>query len=214
MNSDNPSANDNPEHQHRHHIRIRYNSFNYNDYYIGLIWNKSARKREIIQFISPFPLQISNLVIFFRIIDRNFPSDYKYHPIFNISCIKLSYSTTPNLGSIIAADNSLKVRINGIDRDDNIIGLNINNNKNTDYKNIKAKHGNKTCNSRNQHMCPWKGFCLRRNVVYKVEVTTLNEFKKIYTGSTANFTTRYRGGSHKFICKSRNKRFFPTTLIN
>ena len=70
------------------------------------------KKRYKISIIRWFNCDISTKVgkKLFEALDRNFPEKHKYHRILNRQTIKLSYSTTPSLGRIIAGINGAKIR--------------------------------------------------------------------------------------------------------
>ena len=93
--------------------------------------------------------------------------------------MKVSYSCTNNMTSIIRSHNSK----------------------------ILAKDGahvesNKLCNCRNKDLCPLDGACLVSNVVYKATVATTPGETKVYIGMTEHsFKTRYN--NHKLSFKHR-----------
>ena len=59
---------------------------------------------KIVSFNPPFNAGVTTKIakLFFEALDRNFPKDHRYHRILNRHTVKLSYSTTRNLGGIIA----------------------------------------------------------------------------------------------------------------
>ena len=82
-------------------VRYSLNSLNQNR-------NVKNRGRRVTWFNPPYNGDVNSNVtkMFQSIIDRAFPKDHPYlHKLFNRRNMKLSYSTTPNLKSIIAAHN-------------------------------------------------------------------------------------------------------------
>ena len=65
------------------------------------------RQRNILWYNPPFNQEVKTNLgkEFFRIIDQNFPTQHSLHKILNRRTIKLSYSCTSNMQSIIAGHN-------------------------------------------------------------------------------------------------------------
>ena len=64
--------------------------------------NKRSRQRNIIWFNPPFSQAVSTNIAkqFLDLSDKHFPQNNQLHKIFNRNTVKVSYSCTPNVGSI------------------------------------------------------------------------------------------------------------------
>ena len=71
------------------------------------IKQKRNRSRNIIWFNQPFHKNVSNNVAkqFLNLIDQHFPKSNKLHVIFNRNTVKVSYSCTQNMSSMIKFHN-------------------------------------------------------------------------------------------------------------
>ena len=69
--------------------------------------NKRKTKRKIIRFNPPFSKSIKINIgkIFLELLSKHFRKNQKMHKIFNRNAVKISYSCTKNIGSIILANN-------------------------------------------------------------------------------------------------------------
>ena len=69
--------------------------------------NKQSRQRNIIWFNPPFSQAVSTNIAkqFLDLSDKHFPQNNQLHKIFNRNTVKVSYSCTPNVGSIIKSHN-------------------------------------------------------------------------------------------------------------
>ena len=69
--------------------------------------NKKSRKRKIIWFNPPYNMNLETNIgeEFLKLIDIHFPKDHKLYKIINRKNIKVSYSCTPNINSIISTHN-------------------------------------------------------------------------------------------------------------
>ena len=138
---------------------------------------KRCRRKKAIFFNAPFCLSVRTRIAkeFFKIVDRHFTKTHPYYAILNRSTIKLSYSCTMNMASIIKAHNSRILQ-------------------NAEAQEDKPK---RSCNCvrRNKDLCPLQQKCLTENVIYEATVKTSSE-EKVYVGSTGrSFKERY--GEHK-----------------
>lgn len=136
--------------------------------------NKSRnRARNIIWYNPPYNIAAkTNLGSkFLQLVQKHFPPKHRLHIIFNKNNIKLSYSCTKNIGTIIKNHNS-----------------NITN------KETKEK----TCNCRNKNNCPLNGECLTSNIIYKATVTTDNNTAHYIGSSETEFKTRYNNHTASF----------------
>lgn len=135
----------------------------------------NRRKRNIIWFNPPYSKNVSTKIAkrFLNLIDKHFPNNHRYHKLFNRNSIKVSYSCTSNMKSIIDKHN---------------------------HKILKPAEQvvNRTCNCINKDNCPLNGNCLITNTVYEAKITTDNDEEQplIYLGS-AETTFKKRFSNHK-----------------
>ena len=128
---------------------------------------KRKRKRNIIWFNPPFNINVSTNVgkCFLAIVNSCFPKEHPLSKIFNKNTVKISYSCTTNVKSIIDGHNK----------------SNLN-------KQPEQPKQNKTCNCRDKTKCPLNGTCKQSSIVYQAEVTTGNnttiQSKEYYVGLT------------------------------
>ena len=108
------------------------------------------RPRNIIWFNPPYSENVQTNIAssFHRLIDKHVPKSHVLHKIFNKSNVKVSYSCTGNMSTIIKSHNA-KILANSDTRAES-----------------------KSCNCRNKDLCPLDGACLVNNIVYKATVTT------------------------------------------
>ena len=141
--------------------------------------NKINRKRKIIWYNPPFNASITSNIgkQFLTLVKKHFHKKHPFHKIFNKNTVKLSYSCTKNIASIIQSHN-----------------LKIINENNAEPTNTTTK----TCNCRNKANCPLKGQCLTETIIYKAKLETQTGTKE-YIGSTErDFKTRYNGHTQSF----------------
>ena len=143
---------------------------------------KNDRKRKIIWFNPPFNKNVSTNIgkKFLNLIDTHFPRQSKLHKIFNRNTLKLSYSCTKNMGSII---------------------------KNHNKKIINTKTSEKLdCNCRQKQNCPLGGKCREKNVIYKCIASVPNKPDKVYIGLTeGEWKKRHSGHKTSFKYKKHAK---------
>ena len=145
---------------------------------------KSARKRNIIYFNPPFNTTVRSNIgqQFLRLVDKHFPPHNKYRKLFNRNTIKVSYSCSPSMNSIITNHNS----------------------------SMSSKSEIPTeplpCNCRNQCPMNQSGECRLSNIVYKATVMEENtNIRKEYIGiSGTEFKVRY--ANHKQSFTNEKKR--------
>ena len=112
---------------------------------------KRNRVRRIAWFNPPYS---KNVIIrvghkFLKLIDKKFPIGSRLHKVFNRNTVKVSYSCTPNMGTIIKRHNA---RTCGAGR---------------------AGGGQpRRCNCRRPEQCPLNGRCFTSRIVYKATVET------------------------------------------
>ena len=139
--------------------------------------NNRKHSRKIIWFNPPYPQSVKTNVArkFLQLLDKHFHKDHVLHKIFNRNTVKVSYSCTPNIGSIIRAHNRKVLR----PTDNN--------------------HPLKGCNCRKPESCPLDGNCLGSSLVYRATVTVENKPSKLYLGMIeSSFKTRYTGHKSSF----------------
>ena len=137
------------------------------------------RKRNIIWFNPPFNKSLDTKIAktFLSLIDKHFPKDHKFHKIFNRNTVKVSYSCTKNVKTIINNHNRKILKDNE-------------NNNNT-----------KLCNCMKKHECPLDGNCLVTNTIYEASLTSDKPGyqNKIYIGQAeTSFKTRYSNHKKSF----------------
>ena len=137
---------------------------------------RRTRTRNVLWFNPPYNATVTTNVgrIFLALISKHFPAHSKYSKIFNRNTVKISYSCTPNIKSIITSHN----------------------------KNLLTQGDNDTirpCNCKN-YTCPLNGDCRRTAVIYKATVNTSDKNKsKEYVGMTEQeFKTRFYNHESSF----------------
>lgn len=143
--------------------------------------NKRSRKRKVIWFNPPYNHDVKTNVgyEFLKIVRECFPPGHKLHKILNKNTIKISYSTMPNMGEIMASHNKRILRSRGPEE--------------------------KACNCKNK-VCPFQNKCVLPGVVYQATVEHQRTDTKTYVGMTApNFKTRLAIHNHSFKVKEDNQ---------
>ena len=139
---------------------------------------KRKRQRNILWFNPADSKTVKTKIckFFLQLIKKHFPKDHKFHKIFNINTLKLSYSCMPNIKTKIKAHNREILR-------------------NTPSKNTKH------CNSQQKENCPMKGACLKESLVYCATISCNDENyqPKLYKGSCkTSFKKRYSNHKKSF----------------
>ena len=108
---------------------------------------KKSRSRKIIWFNPPFSLSVKTNVAkrFLSIVNKNFPKTHKFYKFLNRNTLKVSYSCSPNISSIVSAHN--KKVLKGTPQNQEV-----------------------RCNCRVKSNCPLDGKCLDKSVIYKCHV--------------------------------------------
>ena len=152
-----------------HKIKLKYQQENIQN-------NTSNRKRKIIWFNPPYNKSVESKIakIFLKLVDKHFPNHHRLHKIFNRNSLKVSYSCTKNMKSI------------------------INNHNSTILKKVTTPTDKKTCNCIKKDECPLNEYCLTENVIYKASITSTetNYEPKVYIG-LAETTFKKRYANHK-----------------
>ena len=129
------------------------------------------RERNVIWFNPPFNKNVSTNVAkkFLSLIGKHLKSNH-LKKLFNNNNVKVSYSCTENIATIIKNHNAK----------------------------ISSPPNQKTpvCNCRKKNECPLNGDCRKSSMIYKCDVTSPGILKKVYIGLTEKeFKTRWN--SHK-----------------
>ena len=107
---------------------------------------------------------------FLKQLGKHFPRGSKLHKIFNRSTVKISYSSMPNVASIIKTHNNQVLK----------------------SRPTEPSQQKKLCNCRQPSDCPLNGECLASGIVYKATVTAGGKGEKHYIGlSEGAFKQRY-----------------------
>ena len=144
--------------------------------------SRKNRQRNIIWFNPPNSMNIQTNIgrEFLNLVDKHFPKNHPYNKIFNKNNIKVSYSCTDNLQTIIKKH---KWKI---------------------LETSKKPCTENNCNCRKKNDCPLKNNCLTSSVVYNANVTTESDtIGKNYIGLTEG-TFKQRYTQHKLSFQNRN----------
>jgi hypothetical protein len=135
---------------------------------------KNKRTRKVTWFNPPYSKSVKTNVggTFLKLVARHFPRGHALHKIFNKNKVKMSYSCTRNIGSIIKSHNSRVTRQN------------------------MQKPQKKPCNCRKKEECPLRGECQAAGIVYKATVKTEAGNDRSYIGITGG-TFKLRYANHK-----------------
>ena len=151
---------------------------------------RKNRQRNIIWYNPPYNQNIrTNIGYTFRkLISKHFPKTHRFHSIFNKNNLKISYSCTENMASIINKHNKKIL------------------NTKTPTPALKP------CNCRIKEDCPLNNNCLTTNIVYNAKVTTNEDTTgKNYIGVTEG-TFKQRFTQHKLSFK--NKKYSNSTELS
>ena len=137
-------------HQSGYQQKLKYNPANTETH------NNRNHKRNIIWFNPPFSRNVSTKInkCFLNLLDKHFPRNHRFHKIFNRNNVKVSYSCTNSMKTLITNHNK------------NILGK-------------KPSLNKSHCNCRNKEACPLNGQCQIGEVVYE---STLSSNQSNYKG--------------------------------
>ena len=144
--------------------------------------SRKNRQRNIIWFNPPYSMNIQTNIgrEFLNLVDKHFPKNHRYNKIFNKNNIKVSYSCTDNLQTIIKKHNRKILETS------------------------KKPSTENNCNCRKKNDCPLKNNCLTSSVVYNANVTTESDtIGKNYIGLTEG-TFKQGYTQHKLSFRNRN----------
>ena len=113
--------------------------------------------------------------LFIKLVKKHFPKNCKYHKIFDLNNLKLSYCCTNNVGNIIKLHNSKVLS----KTNDNI---------------------NRKCNCRSKANSPLNGECLTQCPVYKATSTITSNSFVYYGTSEGEFKSRYNNHTKSLRC--------------
>ena len=124
---------------------------------------RRSRRRRIIWFNPPYNASTETNMgnKFIQIVKKHFTRQHIYHKILNKNTLKISYSCSPNMKSIIAKHNKKLL------------------NQPTTPQNDPQCN----CAAANKGNCPLDGKCKAKSIVYRADVTAQGEFKQ-YLGAT------------------------------
>ena len=147
------------------------------------------RKRNIIWFNPPYSKNVKTKIAeeFLKLIDKHFHERHKYRKQFNRNNVKVSYSSMPNMASIINGHNRKILN--------------------------DEQAEERTCNCRNPGECPLEGKCLTKEILYEATVTAdLPRYEvRTYKGITARaFKERLKEHKKSF----NNKKLMNETELS
>ena len=144
--------------------------------------NRKNRQRDINWFNPSYRMNIQTNIgrEFLKLVGKHFPKNHRHNKIFNKNNIKVSYSCTDNLQTVIKNHNR----------------------KTLETSKTPSKENN--CNCRKKNDCPLKNNCLTSSVVYNANVTTKSDtIGKNYIGLTEG-TFKQRYTQQKLSSRNRN----------
>ena len=150
------------------------------------------RQRKVIWFNPPFNASVLTNVgkSFLSLISKHFPKNHRYNKIFTKQSVKLSYSCSPNVQSIIAQHNRK-----------------ILSQYNTNLA-AEVPNNQPMCNCRKLATCPLSGNCLMSAMIYKATVSSSAETKHYIGATEQTFKKRYP--KHKEALSRRNSKSVTT----
>ena len=109
---------------------------------------RRRRSRNIIYYNPPFSLGVKTNIgkEFLRLLRTHFHRNHKFHKLFNKNNVKLSYSCTRNIASILSSHNKSIVR-------------------------VPPPDVTRECNCVDREQCPMGNKCLSQNIFYEGVVT-------------------------------------------
>ena len=124
---------------------------------------RKNRSRKIIWYNPPYAANVKTNLgkEFLRLLKNHFHKQHSFHKIFNKNTVKLSYSCTKNVASIISGHNKRILRQATGERDEE----------------------QRMCSCRNKESCPLGNECLSKSIIYEATVTSKPEdVEKRYVG--------------------------------
>ena len=148
---------------------------------------KKKKKRNILWYNPPFNMTVTTKIgkRFLTLLDTHFPKKHKLHKLINRQTVKLSYSCTKNIQTIMQAHNAT-------------------------ITNPTTKNRTKRCSCRNPDKCPLENDCAeQKDVIYHAKLEEGD--KKQYIGCAQDFKKRYYGHTESFRNEASKTK---TTLSN
>ena len=185
--SDEPVFN---KHKSMYEQALKKSGFNtkltYNAEPVGPKQRRRPRNPDMFWFNPPFNLGVKTKIgkEFSKILDKCFPKGNKWHEFFNRHTVRLSYSCTRNIASIISAHNQRIIK-------------------------SQTENTKRDCNC-TAEPCPVEGKCLTEGLAYSGTIETKKD-NYTYYGSTKN-TFKERYNNHKHDLKNESQT--GTTLSN
>ena len=114
------------------------------------------RKRKVIWFNPPYSANVKTNIgkEFLKLLRTHFHKKHAFHCIYNKHSVKLSYSCTKNVSSIINGHNRRTLQ---------------------EAARQEACDAQRTCNCRNKDDCPLQNECLTKNIVYEATVKSTGQ---------------------------------------
>ena len=125
---------------------------------------RRTRRRKIIWYNPPFAGHVKTNIgkEFLKLIKSHFHERHAFNKIFNKHSVKLSYSCTKNVASIISGHNKWVVKTEAAETEGDAV---------------------RKCNCRNTDQCPLEKECLSDNIVYQASVKNEDDEEvKSYVG--------------------------------
>ena len=134
--------------------------------------SKRKRRRKVIWFNPPYSQSVKTdtAATFLRLVKRHFPPGSTLAKIFNRNTLKVSYSCSPNIASIIKGHNAR----------------------------ILNPPEKKRCNCRNKSTCPLDGDCNASEIVYEATVQSTRGPMSYIGISETSFKTRFYNHTSTF----------------
>ena len=133
------------------------------------------RKHDVLWFNPPYNSTVSTNIgkEFLKLIDECFPKGPKFRKAFNTHTVKISYSCTPNMQSIISAQNNKTLR-------------------------EKEPEAKQCSHPRDKKLeCPLGNKCLASEIIYQATIEAENQEKQTYIGQTLT-DFKHRLATHTF----------------
>ena len=123
-------------------------------------------------------------LVFLKLIKLHFPKTHAFHKIFNKNNLKLSYSCTKNVKSIIQSHNAKITNPN--------------------------KQAPRLCNCRANTVCPLSGKCLSSSIVYQATVIS-DAATKTYIGQSGG---QFKSRLYNHIKSFKHMRYANDTVLS
>ena len=137
---------------------------------------RHTRTRKTIWFNPPYNAAVETDIgrKFIAIVKKHFTRNHKYSKILNKNTLKISYSTTPNMKSVITKHNKKVLAQPAVE--DNL------------------EH----CNCPNKDNCPLNGECTKGAMVYHADITAQAAIRRYLGATEPMFKKRYANHKSSF----------------